>query len=491
MDRKNQEALHLCREILSPFPGDAEKLELLTSLLLICQAASAFQRTYQAMEAAGEDPEDEGVYADRNLVFFPPDSRWESLKTLRGRELEMALTALLRNIQRWNPALRNTVRSELWKRRISPELLESLLEICDIWYGQSISGPFDFAEILEGILNWFPYESAEKRFLAPGEVSRLLAGLLRPEGGALYDPCCGSASLLAALGEDMARRRRKFALYGHESDELAWRTAKVYLYLKGFPAKLGDQPANALTLGPDKLPQADVVIGNPPFNSKWRQGEGIDFDGDPRWKYGVPPKGNGNLAWLQHMLFTLKDPGVMSVVLNTSSLSSLNLSETRIRQGIVEDGLLEAIFLLPSGMFYGTNVPVSIWILRKGGMRGQTLMLDARELGVSSGERLALDQAGRQRILDAWEEFRQGGTPAETGFCASVGPHEIAEKDWTLDPRKYIVYPPPSLPSWEELERRDTELSRELEELLAENRKIFRRIRQTWEGAGEHEPGPI
>ena len=110
MDRKNQEALHLCREILSPFPGDAEKLELLTSLLLICQAASAFQRTYQAMEAAGEDPEDEGVYADRNLVFFPPDSRWESLKTLRGRELEMALTALLRNIQRWNPALRNTVK---------------------------------------------------------------------------------------------------------------------------------------------------------------------------------------------------------------------------------------------------------------------------------------------------------------------------------------------------------------------------------------------
>lgn len=491
MDRKNQETLQQCREILSQFPSGAEKLELLTGLLLICQAVSAFQRAYQAKEAAGEDLEDEGAYADRGVVFFPPDSRWESLKTLRGRELEAALAELLGNIRRQIPALRNTVRPELWKRRISPELLESLLEICDSWYGQSVSGPFDFAEILEGILSWFPYESAEKRFLAPGEVSQLLAELLRPEGGALYDPCCGSASLLAALGEDMTRRRRKFALYGHESDELAWRTAKVYLYLKGFPAKLGERPVNALTLGPDKQLQADVIIGNPPFNSKWRQGDDVEFDMDPRWRYGVPPKGNGNLAWLQHMLFTLKDPGVMSVVLNTSSLSSLNLSETRIRQGIVEDGLLEAIFLLPSGMFYGTNVPVSIWVLRKGSMRGQTLMLDARKLGVPSRERLVLDQAGRQRILDAWEEFRQGGTPAEPGFCASVGLHEIAEKGWTLDPRKYIDYPLPSLPSWEELERRDAGLSRELEELLAENRKIFRRIRQAWEGAGEHEPGPI
>ena len=123
-------------------------------------------------------------------------------------------------------------------------------------------------------------------------------------------------------------------------------------------------------------------------------------------------------------------------------------------------------------------------------------MLDARELGVRksdvfSEKRLVLDQAGQQRILDVWQEFCQGGAPAETGFCASVGLYVIEKKNWTLDPRKYIAYPLPNLPSWEELEQRDAELSRELGELLTENREILRRIRREWEGESEHGPGTV
>lgn len=495
MDQKNQEILLRCREVLTPLFSGVEQQELLTNLLLACQAASAFQRAYQAIAAEGGDPEDEGAYAAKGAVFFPPDLRWEQLRS-PVQDLKTRLLALLMYIERQIPAIRGAVQTGLWEHRASPEQLERLLELYDGWYRRSLSGPFDFAELLEGVLRWVPYESAEKRFYAPREVCCLLAGLLQPQGGILYDPCCGAANLLAPLGEDMARRCRQFSIYGHEIDEQAWKLSKIHLYFKGLSANLEDRPVNALTLSPDALPKADVVVGNPPFTSKWQQKEDLAFGTDPRWKYGVPPKGNGNLAWLQHMLYTLKDPGVMSVVLNTSSLSSQNLSETRIRKGIVEDGLLEAILLLPSGMFYGTSAAVSIWILRKGGRRDQTLMLDARELGVrksdaSSEKRLVLDQAGQQRILDVWQEFCQGGAPAETGFCASVGLYEIEEKNWTLDPRKYIAYPLPNLPSWEELEQRDAELSRELGELLTENREILRRIRREWEGESEHEPGTV
>lgn len=490
MDRKNQEILWRCCEILTPFSGGLEKQELLIDLLLVCQTASAFQRAYQSIEAEDGDPEDEGAYADRGAVFFPPALRWEQLNA-PAQDLRARLLALLMYIERQIPALRGAVRTELWEHQASPEQLEQLLAFYDGWYRRSLRGPFDFAALLEGVLCWRPYESAEKRFYTPREVSRLLAGLLQPQGGALYDPCCGAANLLAPLGEDMARRSRQVSIYGHESDEQAWKISKIHLYFKGVSANLDDHPVNALTLSPDVLPKADVVVGNPPFNSKWQQREDLFLGPDPRWKYGIPPKGNGNLAWLQHMLYTLKDPGVMSVVLNTSSLSSQNSLETRIRRGIVEDGLLEAILLLPSGMFYGTNAAVSIWILRKGGNRDRTLMLDARELGVPLGKQIVLDQAGQQRILDAWQAFCQGGAPAETGFCASVGPFEIEEKNWTLDPRKYIAYPLPDLPSWEELEQRDAELSRELGELLTENREILRRIRREWEGVSEHEPGTV
>lgn len=487
MDLENQKIIWQCRGILEPLPDSFEKWELLTDLLLVCQTASSFQRAYQAIAVRDENPEDEGAYAAGGGVFLPPALRWERLLTLRGRDLEAELLRFLESAERRIPELRGAIRPELWERRTRPGQLEKLLECYDVWYHWSLTGPLDFSGILEGILLWFPYESAERRFYTPAEVSRLLADLLQPEGGALYDPCCGGGGLLAAMGENMRRRRRQFCLYGHESDRHAWRISKIFLYLKGFPAELGDSPRNALTHGPEELFKADVVIGNPPFNSKWNWRETF---ADPRWKYGIPPKGNGNLAWLQHMLYTLKDPGVMSVVLNTSSLSSLNASEIRIREGIVEDGLLEAIFLLPSGMFYQTNTAVSIWILQKGGRRDQTLMLDARELGVPSGKRLVLDEAGQQRILDAWQAFCQGGAPAEAGFCASVEIREIAEKNWTLDPRKYISYPLAPLPSWEELEQRDAELSRELEDLLAENREILRRIRRTWEGGDSHEPGP-
>ena len=488
MDQKNQELLWQCREILSPLPEDFAAQELLIGLLLACHTASAFQRAHQAIEAMGGNPEDPEAYPARGVLFLPAEFRWEKLKTPPW-DVEAGLLTFLTSIERRIPALRGAVQPLLWAHRFRPEQLERLLEISDVWYRRSLSGSLDFPELLEGVLNWVPYESAEKRFFTPREVARLLARLLRPEGGGLYDPCCGGG-LLAALGEDLTLRRRQFTLYGHERDERIWKIAKIDLYFRGFPAELEDRPADALALSPDELPKADVVLGNPPYNSKWYQGEEAPAM-DPRWKYGLPPKGNGNLAWLQHMLYTLNNPGVMSVVLNTSSLSSLNAAETGIRRGIVKDGLLEAVLLMPSGMFYGTNTAVSIWILRKGGEGARTLMLDARELGVPAGNRLTLDETGQQRILNAWQEFSRGGDPAEAGFCAVVEPRDIAERSWTLDPRKYIAYPPPPLPSWEELEEKDARLSRELGELLAENREILRRIRQVWEGAEEHEPGSI
>lgn len=152
MDLENQKIIWQCRGILEPLPDSFEKWELLTDLLLVCQAASSFQRAYQALAVRGENPEDEGAYAAGGGVFLPPNLRWERLLTLRGRDLEAELLRFLENAERRIPELRGAIRPELWERRTRPGQLEKLLECYDVWYHWSLTGPLDFSGILEGIL---------------------------------------------------------------------------------------------------------------------------------------------------------------------------------------------------------------------------------------------------------------------------------------------------------------------------------------------------
>lgn len=408
-------------------------------------------------------------YSPQRTVFIPPPLRWDELD-----DPAAALQNFLSRLGDLVPELQGAAQLGLWAGQVTNQQVLDLLRLYDDWSVAHTPTGDTCIELLEQILLTVPAEDREQRFLTPRQIAGLLADMIRPETGTVYDPCCGTGGLLAALADRMTGRH-PFRLYGHEYSEQMWRISKLLCYWRGFPADLGGGPAYALACRPEDLPRADFVIGNPPYNDmRWRRGSRPD-EQDPRWRYGIPSKSGAALAWLQHMLYTLKDGGTMAVIMGAASLSKVN--ERGIRQRIVEDGLLEAVLLLPAGVFYGSQAPSSVWIFRRAGDRENGMLLvDARELGSQRDRQVTLEEPACRRILEAWQAFQQGGYPEEAGFCVCISQEQAAETNWDLDPKRYIHYPPAPLPDWPELARRDEALTRELAELLQENAELLRGI---------------
>lgn len=473
-----EHVLKQCGEVLKPFPNPAQKQELLADLTLACYTTCEFQRIRQELLQAGRDPAQPEEYIRAGAPFFPDGLGWERLPALSGRDRAPALLELLLHIVQCVPALKGTVRPELWEGRVGAGTAAQLVEIFDELYRQSRDGEADvsWTALLERILCKASLQTEGQRFYTPRQVGRLLRELLSFRRGTLYDPSCCMGNLLYELARDLPGGQLRVC--GHEGEEHAWRMAKLFLYFAKIPADLGEEPEDVLAGMPAPALQADVVVGNPPFQSRgWQRGETALREEDPRWKYGVPPRTNGNLAWLQHMLYMLKDPGRMAVVMNVSSLSSTDASETGIRKGIVEDGLLEGILLMPADMFYGTKTAVSIWILAKGRrQKDSTLMVDARKLGTAQGRQTVLDDQSRQKIVDACRAFERGERFDQTDFCTCVTPEQLAQRDWALDPKQYIDYPPPPVPEWEELDEQERKLMQEWERLVRDNAELLRQL---------------
>lgn len=209
---------------------------------------------------------------------------------------------------------------------------------------------------------------------------------------------------------------------------------------------MGSHSADSFTEDLHQDLRADYVIANPPFNvSDWWDAKLGD---DPRWKYGTPPKGNANFAWVQHFLHHLAPHGTAGFVLANGSLSSKSSGEGEIRQKLVEAGLVDCIVAMPDKLFFNTGIPVSLWFISKGrdgnghrARKGEVLFIDARKLGAMQSRRLrVLSDDDIAQIADTYHEWRNhDGNHADTpGFAKSVSIEEIAKQDFVLTPGRYV-----------------------------------------------------
>lgn len=459
-----------CMEALSNIPDREQKRALMMDFLLAWYLFQNFRQTYAAICADGVDPESPQEYALQQTVFIPVPLRWD-----KADHPTEVLSNFLFHIEELVPELQGTVQPELWTGHVTDQELQDLIQLYGNWsLVHTLTGD-NCAELLEWILWETPLEGREQRFFTPPQVAELLADMLQPKVGTVYDPCCGTGSLLTAVAEHMTGQQVFRQLYGHEYNEQMWRISKLLCYLRRFPADLGPKPTYALTTWPADLPKVDFVIANPPYNDeRWKRVKETAKT-DPRWRYGTPLKTGADMAWLQHMLYTLKDDGSMAVIMSISSLSKVN--ERDIRRMIVEDGLVEAVLLLPARIFYSTPVPTSVWVLRKGREReADMLLMDARKLGTQQGKQIILEGPACQKILETYQAFQRGERPEDEGFCVCPPRRRISEENWELDPKRYIRYPQEPLPDWSELARLDESLTRELEELLLKNGKLLQKI---------------
>jgi type I restriction enzyme M protein len=487
----------------------SEYKHVVLGLVFLKYIDDAFGERRAALEAdlaadgiAGEDArvllESRDEYLGEGIFWVAPPARWAYLQARAkqpdiGKLIDEAMDA----VEAENPSLRGV----LPKNFARPSLdVRRLGELVDLIAGLGLGGSEHRAKDLLGrVYEYFlgRFASAEGKgggeFYTPRHVVRTLVEMIEPYGGRVYDPCCGSGGMFIQserFVEAHGGKRTDLSVYGQELNDTTWRLAKMNLAIRGIDADLG--PRWADTFHEDLHPalKADYILANPPFNiSDWG---GEQLRDDPRWKYGVPPAGNANYAWLEHMASKLSPRGVAGVVLANGSLSTQSSGEGEIRRKMIEDDLVECIVALPGQLFYTTPIPVSLWLLNRNkrngsgrgnwrDRRGEILFLDAHQLGTlvdRTHKELTGDDIGRiAGTFHAWRGEPDAGAYEDVpGFCASATVAEIAKHRWMLTPGRYVGSEEAGIDG-EPLQEKIERLRRELLEAFDESDRLQERVR--------------
>ncbi len=378
------------------------------------------------------------------LVFLKHASEmhWKSLAdNATSPDIDRLVDDAMQAVMTANPALADTL-PRLY-HTVDQRRLGELIELLDS-AGFGEPGARDLmGEVYEYFLGRFARAEGQRggEFFTPPSIVRLIVEVLQPANGRVYDPCCGSGGMFVQTEKFIARQDGDpIAIYGQESVEQTWRMAKMNLAVHGID---NTQLARGDTFARDHHAgtQMDYVLANPPFNIKdWARDEH-----DPRWRFGVPPAGNANFAWIQHILSKLAPGGAAGVVMANGSMTSNTGGEGEIRKRIVEADLVSCLVALPANLFRSTGIPVCVWFLAmdKGERRGQVLFIDARGLGhlVNRAERVLadgdVDSIGR--TFHAWSKgLYYQDVP---GFCRSVPLDEIRAAECALTPGRYVGAP--------------------------------------------------
>jgi len=462
----------------------AEYKHVVLGLIFLKYISDKFEERYHELETDNDEVEDKDAYAERNIFFVPSSARWNNIaESAHKEEIGTIIDEAMRAIEKENKRLKdilpkNYARSELDKRRLG-KVVDLFTNIQMVEHGtdKDILG-----RTYEYCLSKFAEQEGKKagEFYTPSCVVRTIVEVLQPFSGRVYDPCCGSGGMFvqsAQFVESHSGNRNSISIYGQDSNPTTRKMALMNLAIRGIEADLGAY--NADTFHNDLHPQlkADFILANPPFNiSDWNDGS---LNDDKRWKYGLPPTGNANFAWLQHMIHHLSPNGKIGMVLANGSLSSQSGNEGDIRGKIVEDDLVEGIVAMPTQLFYTAQIPVSLWFIsRNKKQKGKTLFIDARKMGTMVNRRLREMTADDiAKIADAFKAFDAGTLEDVKGFCAAVKTEDIAKQDYILTPGRYVGIEEQE-DDGEPFEEKMTRLTGELSEMFRHSHELEEEIRK-------------
>lgn len=481
-------------------------------------------------------------YTAERVFWVPPEARWPNLQNQATRpDIATLIDDAILAVERDNPTLKSKLPRDYARRGIEPVKLKGLIDlIADIGFkGDRGKARDTLGRVYEYFLGKFAAAEGKLggEFYTPRCVVRTLVEMIEPYEGRVYDPCCGSAGMFVQserFVEAHGGKRTDISIFGQESNPTTWRLAHMNLAIRGIEANLGSQPADTFLRNVHPDLRADFILANPPFNvSDW---SGQLLRDDARWRFGPPPVGNANYAWIQHFIHHLAAPngrggGVAGFVMANGSLASNSGGEGEIRQRIVEADLVDCIVALPAQLFYTTGIPVCLWFLtrdksgknlkrgcpnRRGGRKGETLFIDARKLGTmqtrtlrvlsggDDGETLLADGMGDPkpdsdigRIVYAFRQWRGESKPEwwsdrehgswayqpVPGFCKAATLDEIKKHGFVLTPGRYVGAEEQEADG-EPFTEKYPRLLAELEEHFAESERLTRVIRENLRRVG-------
>jgi type I restriction enzyme M protein len=428
----------------------SEYKHVVLGLIFLKYISDAFENVYDKIDP--EDREDIDFYKAERVYWVPKESRWSFLtanatQPTIGKLIDEAMEAL----ERTNPDLKGVLPKDYARPALNKMMLGELI----IAFSNGLPKQTDkSADLLGRVYEYFlsQFAGAEGRrggeFYTPRSVVKLLVEMLEPFKGRIYDPCCGSGGMFVqseSFVEEHGGNANDIAVYGQESNHTTWRLCKMNLAVRGIYADI--RWNNEGSFHKDELRdlRADYIMANPPFNVSDWGGERIKED--VRWKFGIPPVGNANFGWLQHIYHHLAENGTAGVVLANGSMSSNQNSEGDIRKKMIEAGAIDCMIALPGQLFYSTQIPVCLWFLAKPmakkDRKDKVLFIDARKLGhmVDRTRREFSDDdiAKISKTYHAWRgEKKDGAYEDIPGFCKSANLEEIRKHNHILTPGRYV-----------------------------------------------------
>ncbi|HOF16562.1 MAG TPA: class I SAM-dependent DNA methyltransferase [Bacteroidales bacterium] len=465
----------------------SEYKHVVLALIFLKFVSDKFEEQRQKLIKDGKEKyvERPEFYNMNNVFFLKEETRWTYIVSKsRQNDIALIIDTALHTIEKDNKALKGALPDNYFSRlALDTSKLAALISEIDNIDTLKDKEQDVIGRIYEYFLSKFAIAEGKGKgeFYTPKSIVNLIAEMIEPYKGVIYDPCCGSGGMFVQsvkFIEAHHGNKKEISIYGQEYTNTTYKLAKMNLAIRGISANLGERAANSFSNDQHKDLKADFIMANPPFNQKdWRaENELLD---DPRWKgYEIPPTSNANYGWILHMASKLSDHGVAGFLLANGALSGGG-DEYKIRKQLIENDLVEAILILPRNMFYTTDISVTLWILNKNKKKyvrayGNTpqrnyrdrqkeiLFMDLREMGEPFEKKyIQLSEKDIKKITDTYHNWQcwdnamslsatslsdmeeTDNLPAYQDvpeFCYSAGIEEIREKDYSLVPSRYIEF---------------------------------------------------
>ncbi|OZG69960.1 DNA methyltransferase [Hahella sp. CCB-MM4] len=489
----------------------SEYKHVVLSLIFLKFISDKFEERRQELIAEGHGSYVDMVdfYTMKNVFYLPEESRWEFIsKNAKQDDIAVKIDTALHTVEKNNKSLRGALPDNYFSRLgLDVSKLAALIDSINNIDTVEDNETDVVGRVYEYFLGKFAATEGKGggEFYTPKCVVKLIAEMIEPYHGKIYDPCCGSGGMFVQsvkFVENHRGNKKDISIYGQEQTSTTYKLAKMNLAIRGISANLGEVPAD--TFFKDQHPdlKADFIMANPPFNLKeWRGPD--ELTNDPRWSgYDVPPTGNANFGWILHMVSKLSENGVAGFVLANGSMSTNTKGEGEIRKKMIENDLVDCMIALPGQLFYTTQIPVCLWFLTKNkkeqhfhderepfrNRQGETLFIDARNMGSMISrvhkDLTEEDIAEIARTYHAWRgEAKDGVYEDVPGFCKATRLEEIKANDYVLTPGRYVGAAEVE-DDGEVFEEKMRELTQTLYRQMAESEKLDAVIQRNLEGLG-------
>lgn len=478
----------------------AEYKHVVLGIIFLKYISDSFEKIYKELKNDPDSlgPEERDEYMSRRVFWVPKEARWTYLQDMAKQpEIGKIIDDAMDTIEKDNPSLKGVLPKDYARPALDKRRLGELIDLIGtIGLGDEESKKKDIlGRVYEYFLGQFADAEGKKggQFYTPRSIVKLLVEMIEPYKGRVFDPCCGSGGMFVQSEKFVKEHQGRIddvSIYGQESNPTTWKLCKMNLSIRGIESKqilLGDSFHN----DQHKDLKADYILANPPFNdSDWR---GQHLREDVRWKFGTPPEGNANFAWVQHFIHHLAPSGIAGFVLANGSLSSQSSGEGEIRKNIVEADLVDCIVAMPSQLFYNTMIPACLWFVSRDRKNhkfrdrsGEVLFIDARKMGEMVDRRhRELTDEDIKKISDVYHAWRGEGGKYEDvlGFCKSETLDKIRKHEHILTPGRYVGIEEEEEDD-EAFEEKMKRLTGELSQQMDEGKKLNEEIKKNLASIG-------